>query len=271
MPAAHGVLADAPLEKLLKVTRRLLPASLRARIRVLLFQWFDLAHTRPSGVRVRLANYTDWVVYNEIFVDSEYDEAISRALDLAPETTPLSVVDLGANAGFFTLRVVDQAHQRRVERERLRITAVEGSRWLVEEFRSRVILENALSKHVRLVHGLIGERAGTATFYEADSHLSNTLFRGSAGSGVQVDYVDLSPLFTSEPVIALLKCDIEGAEQLFIQNYPDLLGKVRVAVFELHTHYCDTRLCQRLLRECGFTRQIALRQKETSTTYCVWR
>ena len=41
-------------------------------------------------------------------------------------------------------------------------------------------------------------------------------------------------------VQSLLKCDIEGAELLFLENYEDLLGKVRNAVFELHHEQCDT-------------------------------
>jgi FkbM family methyltransferase len=271
MPDSHGPPISSAVVKLIQLGRRLLPASLRLRIRALQFQWLDLRWTLPSGVSVRIANYPEWVVYNEIFTSGEYDAAISRALDSAPDATSLHIVDLGTNVGFFTLRVVDWLRQRRTERKGLKITAVEGNRRLIEEFRSRVMVENALSASVRLVHGLIGERAGTATLYGPGAHTQNSLFRRTAPSKVQVDYVDLVPLFASDPQIDLLKCDIEGAELLFIQNYPDLLWKVRVAIFELHDDLCDTQQCRRLLSEYGFTQQTVLRQHGPCSIYCVWR
>src|SRR5262249_49618309 len=271
MPDSHGLSISSTSVKLTQLGRRILPASLRRHIRALQFQWLDLRWTLPSGISVRIANYAEWVVYNEIFTSGEYDAAISQALDSAPDAPSLHIVDLGANVGFFTLHVVDWLRQRRTERRGLKSTAVEGNRRLIEEFRSRVLVENALSASVRLAHGLIGERAGTATLYEPGAHTQNSLFRRTAPSKVQVDYVDLTPLFASDPQIDLLKCDIEGAELLFIQNYPDLLRKVRVATFELHDNLCDTQQCRRLLSEYGFTQQAVLRQQGPYSIYCVWR
>ena len=109
-----------------------------------------------------------------------------------------------------------------------------------------------------------------ATFYESNAHTASSLFKAPMQSGTEVAYIDLLLLLAREPVIDLLKCDIEGAELLFIQNYPDLLRKVRVAVFELHDHLCDTQQCRRLLREYGFTQQAVLRQSESDSIYCVW-
>jgi hypothetical protein len=54
----------------------------------------------------------------------------------------------------------------------------------------------------------------------------------------------------------LLKCDIEGAELLFIQSYADLLRKVKHAVFELHHDQCDTDKCVGILQELGFHQTI---------------
>src|SRR4030095_7316557 len=131
MPDSHGPPISSAVVKLIQLGRRLLPASLRLRIRALQFQWLDLRWTFPSGVSVRIANYPEWVVYNEIFTSGEYDAAISRALDSAPDATSLHIVDLGTNVGFFTLRVVDWLRQRRTERKGLKITAVEGNRRLI--------------------------------------------------------------------------------------------------------------------------------------------
>jgi len=37
----------------------------------------------------------------------------------------------------------------------------------------------------------------------------------------------------------VLKADVEGPELRLIENYGDLLGRVRAAVFELHHDFCD--------------------------------
>ena len=85
-----------PLVKLVRFGRWLFPATLRPRIRTLLFQWLDLMWKLPSGVSVRIANYPDWIVYNAIFVTGEYDPPITRALDSAASALSMHVVALGA-------------------------------------------------------------------------------------------------------------------------------------------------------------------------------
>jgi FkbM family methyltransferase len=224
-------MTDTAMRTLIRVVRRFFPAFLRTRIRVLMFQLLNLAWRLPSGILIRLANYGDWMVYNEIFTSGEYDMAIAQAFGSRDASQPLHVVDLGAHVGFFTLRVVDLLRQRQCDENGLTITAVEGSRRSVQEWRSRVLVENALSKQARVIHGLVGRRAGVARLYEAILPSQNSMLQ-EVGAGLQVDYVNLDALFVDAPCIELLKCDIEGAELLFIQNYPELLRKVHVAVFE---------------------------------------
>jgi len=235
-------------------------------VRILLFRWLDLTWELPSGLHLRVASYGDWIIYNEIFVRGEYDQANSIAVGSAADNdSPLHIVDLGANVGFFTLHAVDRLRQRGRASEEFMITAVEGNERCIKEFQARVFAENGLSRSVRLIHGLVGERTGVATFYD------NTLFNEGGRSGVRVPYVDLSSLFASSPHIDLLKCDIEGAELLFIENYTDVLRKVRVAVFELHDDKCDTQQCRSLLSKLGFTHQAVLRPGSPCSIYCAWR
>ena len=96
MPQTYEKSVSPPLVKLVRFGRWLFPATLRPRIRALLFQWLDLMWKLPSGVSVRIANYPDWIVYNAIFVTGEYDPAITRALDSAASALSIHVVDLGA-------------------------------------------------------------------------------------------------------------------------------------------------------------------------------
>ena len=51
----------------------------------------------------------------------------------------------------------------------------------------------------------------------------------------------------------LLKCDIEGSELQFVENYPGVLAKTRWVVMEMHHDLCDVPRCRQLLRDSGFT------------------
>jgi FkbM family methyltransferase len=252
--------------------RQLVPQGWRPRFRNILFSLHRLDFTRPSGIRLRIANDTDWTIYTEVFRKGEYDVAIGRAIELTGSGR-LCVVDLGANVGFFTLRVIDVIRTLEQRSRVVEIIAVEASRGRVEEFRSRVIDENGLGGQVRVIEGLVGDRSGSATLYETRSHGGSSLFRraGSPVSGEQVAFVDLSLLLASESEVHLLKCDIEGAELQFIRTYRDLLQKTQVAVFELHDEVCDTGACRRLLRDYGFRYQTIGRRAGPYEIHCVWR
>jgi len=64
--------------------------------------------------------------------------------------------------------------------------------------------------------------------------------------------VDLDHITESMDKIHLLKCDIKGSEQAFLENYPQLLERVEVGTRELHHSLNDSRRCHDLLQEYGF-------------------
>lgn len=255
---------DPPIFKLIRFVRRFVPASSRARLRAQLFRWLDLRWDLTSGLKIRVGNYTEWVIYNEIFVRGEYDRALQIALDSAADGSAIHIVDIGANVGYFTLRAVERLRASMDPRD-FTVTAVEANPRCAREFRERVFAENGLSDRVTLTEGLVGQRTGAATLYE------DSLFRQGSYRGVKVDYVDLSAVLSSMSRIDLLKCDIEGAEQSLLENYPDVFRKVNVAIFELHANLCDAGRCRELLKEYGFTHGETLRQTHPYSIYCVWR
>ncbi|HEX9445385.1 MAG TPA: FkbM family methyltransferase [Candidatus Binatia bacterium] len=232
---------------------------------MLFFHWLDVTWELPFGLRARLASHSEWVVYDEIFVHGEYDRALGLALDVAAgHDLPIHIVDIGSHVGLFTLRATQQVLERGMGNRQFKITAVEGNAVLVKEFQARIFGDNGLSRNVALTHGLVGRRTGQA-YLNGDS-----LFRREEPA-VMVPFVDLSALLAGAPQIDLLKCDIEGAELLLLENYPDLLRKVNVAVFELHANLCDTRRCRELLREYGFAHGETLRRGDPYSLYCAWR
>jgi FkbM family methyltransferase len=252
------------LARPLQLARRIVPLSIRLRLRRWMFASLDLTWQARSGILLRIERYTDWTIYNEIFIDGDYDEAIALAFNDA-ERRPLHIVDLGANAGFFTLRLFDRLRARVGAAESLAVTAIEADPGQADEYESRVMEENGLRSQVQFIGGLAGRRSGTGQL------ITDCATTRDNDPRIGMPYLDLSPILGSVHRIDLLKCDIEGAEQDLIESYPDLFAKTRVAVFEFHTRRCNIDRCRALLRAYGFTHE-TMRRPDTQYPLCtVWR
>ncbi|HVS63069.1 MAG TPA: FkbM family methyltransferase [Thermoanaerobaculia bacterium] len=248
--------------------RRILPRRVLQSLRSLVWSLPNLDRNLRSGLRVHIGNASDWLVFNEIFVDGDYDAAIDG---LIGRDEPLEILDLGANVGFFCLRVADVLIRREID---FRITAVEGSPRTFVELRRRLdqpLLENRL----RLLQGLVGGRGGSASLAVRETHFTSSTRRSQAGDTVvEVPYVDLDdePIWGAvPPAIDLLKCDIEGSEQLFLETYPQILERTRALVLEIHSLECDRDRCLELLTASGLERQELLDVNQvtgTSLHYC---
>ena len=251
------------INKLLSAAVRTLPTSAQSKIRdhywqaksrllyQSLYKLLDLENTLPSGITLKVASKGEWWTYNDIFVNGEYDLPILRALEKCPPGTPFRVLDLGANVGYFTLRVVDLLRQHRPE-SRMEVTMVEASPKVFGELQARMRLQFLPEVAFRMVNGLVGMRIGSASLQESAIHVKNTIMNIGPRNGQSVEFLDLDQCMEGVHEIDLLKCDIEGAELLFLESYEGLLAKVNNAVFELHHEICDTRRCSDILRHCGF-------------------
>ena len=252
------------------IAKRAVPLSIKKRahkLRKLTAKRPEFKWTVKSGVTVRVAGDSDWVIYNDIFVEGEYDEPIRAALAAAPEGRELRVLDVGANVGFFTLRLFDLLRRGGKGAARASVVLIEGSPKVAAELERRVLGDNSLGDSVRVVKGLAGERSGRARIAENDFHAMNSIFFDRTADFVEVEFVDLEGLVGAGDEIDLLKCDIEGAELRLLENYPGLLRRTRSAVFELHHERCDTERCRQLLSEAGLTDQMPLREE---SAFSVW-
>lgn len=109
-----------------------------------------------------------------------------------------------------------------------------------------------------MVCGLVGERAGKARL-EMGREANVNFVRGNSALGVWqsdkgscvVSYLDVAQFVPEGAVIDLLKCDIEGSEFSFFQNYPDLLGRTRHLVVEFHPDFGDVEEALVCLRKSG--------------------
>ena len=171
------------------------------------------------------------------------------------------MLDLGANVGYFALRVTDLIRQEHPGTH-VEISMVEGSSRVFADLKARMESQPLPELSSRLVHGLVGARTGAASMRESAVHVKNTIMYDAGTRGPKTQFLDLSVLMENTDEIDLLKCDIEGAELLFLENYAELLGKVRSAVFELHHEQCDTLKCREILKKNGF-RETVLRDTPT--------
>lgn len=251
------------IKKFLSVAVSALPKSAQSRIRdrywqiksgllyQSLYQLLALENTLPSGITLQVSSKGEWWTYNDIFVNGEYDIPILHALEKCSPLRPLTVLDLGANVGYFTLRVIDLIRQKRPDC-RVNITMVEGSPRVFSLLEKRVLSQPLPEMRSRMVHGLVGMRTGRASLQESAVHVKNTIMNVGGSRAQSVHFIDLEDLMGDVDKIDLLKCDIEGAELLFLENYGSLLCKVRSAVFEFHHEMCDTRKCRDILQQNGF-------------------
>jgi len=245
-------------ERYWRVKSRFLYQSLYSRL--------NLEHTLNSGLTLKVASKGEWWAYNEIFVNGEYDVPIQTALE-ASSAKPFVVLDLGANVGYFAFRVFDLIAQQHLDHILPDITMVEGSPETFTKLEERVQSQRLAAASVRMVNGLVGERTGSALIRESAVHVKASIIDVPAGGGVNVAFVDVNTLMKDKAEIDLLKCDIEGAELIFLENYGDLLRKVRYAVFELHHTLCDTQKCLDILKGLGFQQTILRANDSCSVSF----
>lgn len=233
-----------------------------------------LDFTLRSGISVIIRNYADWCTYNDLFVNGEYKAAIDDALaEWSPNAARerLCVLDLGANTGYFTLQMADVFLHRCPVGE-LAIRPVEASPKVAEELRSRLIIPGT-RVDAKIVNGLVGQREGAARLNLGKEDTVN--FVGDTGDGDQwkgtrgaetVNYADLDALTSAMPVVHLIKCDIEGSEFAFLENYPALLGKTRRVVIEFHSPFGDIARATESLKQMGFVKVQTLRESTITPT-----
>ncbi len=100
-------------------------------------------------------------------------------------------------------------------------------------------------------------------------HLFNSIIDKRGVGSSPVPFVDLDRHFADCERIDLMKCDIQGAEQQLLENYPLFLRKISIAVLELHHFLCDTKRCVQILKDSGFSSITTLRQDASvSVVHC---
>ncbi len=203
-------------------------------------------------LHIKIASYADWVLFTDIFITGEYDRAIEVAFQAFEKSGRqiMRVLDIGANVGYFSLRFAHLFHKRFGDKKSFLIDMFEGSPGTYSTLMQRVNASQMLARNSQVHFGLVGQRTGHAKIYQISYHGMNSLVPRRFTKSDQVDFLNVEKIVDQGP-IDFLKCDIEGSEESFIENYPELCNRLQTAVIEMHHTYCNTEKCYDSLRSSG--------------------
>lgn len=222
-----------------------------------LWKSFRLQYKLKTGLNIKIESRAEWSIYNEIFVDGQYDKPIKKAIELKQNfQTPINVLDLGANVGYLSWRVADLFLQSEKSKYcKLSIKAIEGVPLIYNQLKQRLNSEPLLIDKMNIFNGLVGKREGNSDIFFSNFHISNSIHTphpSSKPTSINVPFIDINTLYQEKDFIDLLKVDIEGSELMFIENYLNILSRVNLAVFEFHHNLCDTQKCLNYLNKLDF-------------------
>ena len=173
------------------------------------------------------------VPYLEIWHEHCYDQDP----EFAREGSNL-VVDVGANAGLFSLYQVLRKGAKKV-------IAFEPSPGVFSRL-TQNISQNACSDRITALNVAAGSVDGKTFLEEGRRSLENKV----ANSGVPIDIVRLDSALPDEP-IDLLKIDTEGHEVAVLQGAANVLLRTKRVALEIH-RACDFDPISDLLTAAGF-------------------
>ncbi|SDU03699.1 methyltransferase, FkbM family [Verrucomicrobium sp. GAS474] len=225
--------------------------SLRAVVDALLGATARERRSPRRGLRYRISDWNGWLAHEEW-------KAGAKLQRLAGETEIETLVDLGANAGFFSLAVLDTLAPRLSH-----ALLVEANRALIPRL-ERLVEANSLNQ-VRVVWGAVGTGlpAGSPVAFAVEpAHLGSHLeavASSTVGAAperrIEVPAVSALEAWTAlagDRAIDLLKIDIEGAEYTLLKTENTLLRQARRILIEWHHAVAPRAEGEKVLAAEGF-------------------
>lgn len=232
------------MHTLSEMSIKLMPSALKDWIRATVGDYFRFKHTLTSGIQIIVRRPADFSTYSELFVNGFYDKGINDAIKASSDE--INLLDLGSNVGYFAHRFADILYGKYPEmanKKVVKITMVEGTQSVADESVFRMKNNHGKIGQYEVIHGLVGKKDGFDYISTEYNYGYNSIVEGArSGNRVKTAYYNLETKLTSTK-FDLIKCDIEGAEESFIESYCDLLALQPRFVFEFHHKMCDTKKC----------------------------
>ena len=235
----------------------------------------NLRWTMECGLPLQVINYSDWLTYNEVFVNREYGSVVQPVRTACSGTGKNVVLDLGANAGYFSAFLAEQLFTLGFRAE-LKFIMIEASPILIRELNFRMPKTCGVFEFA-IVEGLAGKKQGSAHFeidYKENSNHVAGFGIPSANktvSAVECAYIDLESLVKPSDRISCIKIDIEGSEFDLIEEYPALLARAQTLVIEFHHQSGNVSDAIGKVRAIGFDEGKVCKKSDLTTTYLFLR
>jgi FkbM family methyltransferase len=213
-----------------------------------------------SSLKVAIANRSEIQLYQQIFVKDIFN------LENLPMVLPIKkpmVFDLGANCGFFSLRILDIYPDAK-------IYAFEPQHSLVKSF-NNCINQNQLSDKVEIRQTAVGDTNGKSIFYENRSPISASLVkekvsRRSIRKKYEIDHITVDQFCSDSNIscIDILKIDVEGSEIDVLKGANDIMNTVKVLFIEVHPPFATANQIENILNQYNLVRDKTLERAQTN-------
>jgi FkbM family methyltransferase len=179
---------------------------------------------------------------------------------MAVDPQTRTIVDIGCNAGFFSLFCADETAERHIEG-----LAIDANPEMAEETRWH-LQKNGLTR-IDVIHGLAGapREQLEGTFYVSPVNIASSVFSSPNPNlpkkgelkAIQVPTVDLAKEWQvryGRKRIDILKIDVEGYEKELVKNSTELLALADKVAVDIHKWVCSPQEIESLLKQNGFMR-----------------
>ena len=221
---------------------------------------YPLYMSTRSSLKVAIANRSEIQLYQQIFVKDIFN------LENLPMVLPIKqpvVFDLGANCGFFSLRILDIYPDAK-------IYAFEPQHSLVKSF-NNCINQNQLSDKVEIRQTAVGDTNGKSIFYENRSPISASLVkekvsRRSIRKKYEIDHITVDQFCSDSNIscIDILKIDVEGSEIDVLKGANDIMNTVKVLFIEVHPPFATANQIENILNQYNLVRDKTLERAQTN-------
>lgn len=210
------------------------------------------------GGRTFYARNLDYSAIREIFFEKDYE----YLAPLLKERSSLSVLDVGAHIGIFSLWMLSL-------NPNLKIVSVEASpetyALLSRTVKSAVERTSATWKSI---HRAAWKNNDMISFTDSGDAMSHQINEKGREKVQGITLADLICQFEGKK-IDLMKVDIEGAEESFLCEHPELLRDVDRLIVELHAKYCNTKKVTEVLEGTyPYISEVQGRSSKKVVLYC---
>jgi FkbM family methyltransferase len=177
-----------------------------------------------SGYDARLLEPDSYDSFSEIFIQHEY-------ADFVPSEDISTVLDLGANYGYFSLWLQSKRPEHKIQS-----TLVEPSLRSSRSLEKLVELPRLQNRFKYLQRAVGDPKEPHIKFFDRPFMAGSIIETDNKDPSYLANTLKPSDVFSSErSFYDLIKCDIEGGEWELLVNYPAILENSRFLVMEWHS------------------------------------